>query len=116
MSTRHAGSPALEFGGPATYRIVVQGSLSDHWRERLGGLAVATTRGPGEAPRTTLFGRFQDQAELNGVLDTLYGLHLPLLRVETVNEADQPVSGTPSSPRSKARRTACRRVRTPSLS
>jgi hypothetical protein len=30
---------------------------------------------------TTLEGRLPDQAALNGVLDTLYQLHLPLLEV-----------------------------------
>jgi hypothetical protein len=83
----HGPRPAIDFEGPATYRIVVQGVLSEHWRDRLAGLAVTTTRGPNEAPRTTLVGRIQDQAELNGVLDTLYCLHLPILEVETIDQA-----------------------------
>ena len=29
----------------------------------------------------TLVGRLRDQAELSGVLDSLYGLHLPILKV-----------------------------------
>jgi hypothetical protein len=84
----HDDCPAIKFGGPATYRIVVQGILSEHWRDCLAGLAVVDiSRGPDDAPRTTLVGRIRDQAELNGVLGTLYGLHLPILRVETINEA-----------------------------
>jgi len=84
MPTRDPHS-SIDFAGPATYRIVVQGVLSDHWRDRLAGLAVETASPPGQAPRTTLVGRLRDQAELNGVLETLYGLHLPIIVVETVD-------------------------------
>lgn len=84
MSVQESHSP-IDFAGPATYRIVVQGVLSDHWRDRVAGLTITTTRPPDQAPRTTLVGRIRDQAELNGVLDTLYGLHLPIIVVETVD-------------------------------
>jgi len=76
----------IEFGGPATYRIVVQGDLSADWSDRLAGMAVTTTERPNLHPHTTLLGRIRDQAELNGVLETLYGLHLPILVVEEVAE------------------------------
>ena len=74
----------VEFGGAATYRIVVQGSVTAYWRDRLAGLSVSTTSESGEEPRTTLVGAIRDPAELNGVLDTLYGLHLTLIKVEKV--------------------------------
>ena len=83
MPTHEAGQ-VIDFGGPVTYRIVVQGAVSEHWRDRLAGLTMATRRRPGDVARTTLVGPVRDQAELSGVLDTLYGLHLPLLKVETV--------------------------------
>ncbi len=87
MSMRDA-CPSVTSGGTATYRIIVQGFLSEHWRNCLAGLAVvATSRGPDDVPRTTLVGRIRSQAELSGVLDTLYGLHLPILKVETIDEA-----------------------------
>ena len=76
----------IEFGKPASYRIVVQGVIGTEWSERLGGLAVKKTRRFSGKPRTILSGRLHDQAELNGVLTTLYGLHLPILRVEAVAE------------------------------
>lgn len=74
----------IEFGGAATYRIVVQGSLSEDWSDRLAGMAITTSDRSGEEPRTTLLGPIRDQAELNGVLDTLYGLHLSIVKVEQV--------------------------------
>ena len=72
----------IEFGGPATYRIVVQGALSETSRRRLAGMTIERTQGDGATLRTTLVGHVRDQAELRGVLDTLYGLHLPVIAVE----------------------------------
>jgi hypothetical protein len=85
MPERQPRAP-LDFAGPARYRIVVQGVLSEHWRDRLAGLAISTVHPPGAAPRTALCGPIRDQAELNGVLDTLYGLHLPILTVESLDD------------------------------
>jgi len=82
-SNHHKG---IEFAGPATYRIVVQGALSADWSDRLGGLAITTTRQAGRIPQTTLAGGIRDQAELSGVLETLYSLHLPILKVEQVED------------------------------
>ena len=81
------GPADVEFGGPAIYRIVVQGSLSEDWSGRLAGMAITTTSQGERTPRTTLVGTILDQAELSGVLDTLYGLHLPILKVEHVGES-----------------------------
>ena len=76
----------INFAEPAVYRIVVQGTLCPDWSDRLAGLAITTiSRGEG-TPRTALVGTIRDQAELSGVLDTLYGLHLPILRVEQVED------------------------------
>jgi len=49
-------------------------------------MAISTrTRGQG-ASHTTLIGPVRDQAQLNGVLEALYGLHLSILSVEKVHE------------------------------
>ena len=76
----------IEFGGPATYRIVVKGELGEQWSDRLAGMLISLSRSEAGSPRTTLFGPLRDQAQLNGVLETLYSLHLPILRVEKVDE------------------------------
>ncbi len=78
------GIADVEFGGPATYRILVQGEIGERWLNRLAGLEVSTVVREHGAARTTLAGSIRDQAELSGVLETLYGLHLPILRVEKV--------------------------------
>ena len=67
---------------PADYRITVQGVVPESWLDRLGGLRITvSTRG-----KTTLEGQLPDQAALNGVLDTLYGLHLHLLEVTCLSQ------------------------------
>jgi len=78
----------IDFGGPASYRIVVQGVLEAAWSDRLANMAITTVdRGEGK-PHTTLVGPILDQAELNGVLDTIYNLHLPILQLEKVEDGD----------------------------
>jgi hypothetical protein len=71
---------------------VVQGVLSQYWRDRLGGLVVATVGRAEGTLRTTLVAQIQDQAELRGVLETLYQLHLPILKVETSNDPEDTAS------------------------
>ena len=71
----------LTFGGPATYCILVKGTLREDWSDRLGGMSI-TNRTQGEHETVTeLVGQLLDQAALAGVLETLYELHLPILSV-----------------------------------
>jgi hypothetical protein len=74
---------------PATYRICVQGSLDAGYSDRLGGLTIIPADPADEAPVTTLMGLLIDQADLLGVLNTLYSmLRLPILLVECVSIGD----------------------------
>lgn len=76
----------LKLGEAASYRIEVQGCLNENWSERLGGMRI-TTSGRGDTSYvTTLSGRVRDQAELMGVLNSLYELHLSLLSLEIMSE------------------------------
>ena len=70
------------FEGPATYRIVVQGELSEVSRRRFAGMTIENDPAATDRPRTILRGQVQDQAELRGVLDALYGLHLAVINIE----------------------------------
>jgi len=73
----------LSLGSPAVYRIVVQGLLDQGVSDFLGGIRIITTSRRAEhLPTTTLEGRLRDQAQLMGVVNALYELHLPILRVE----------------------------------
>ena len=71
---------------PATYRIEVEGRLAESWSDHLASMQITTRERADQSTVTTLFGRLRDQAELSGVLDSLYGLHLAILKVEVVNK------------------------------
>ena len=74
------------FSQPATYRITVEGHLDDSWSDRLDCMAITTRSHGDHGVTTTLVGRVRDQAELFGVLNTLYELHIPLLAVKFLPE------------------------------
>lgn len=68
---------------PTAYRIDIQGDLTP-WKGRLGDLRMSIRDDPLHGRVTSLRGPVQDQASLFGVLNTLYELHMPLLRIEAL--------------------------------
>ena len=71
---------------PATHRIEVEGHLAESWSDCLAGMRITARKRADQTTVTTLFGRLKDQAELSGVLNSLYDLyHLSILKVEVVN-------------------------------
>jgi hypothetical protein len=62
---------------PAVYRIKVHGVVPESCIDRLGGMVIVSVT----SDETTLEGWLPDQAALSGVLESLYELHLPLLKV-----------------------------------
>jgi hypothetical protein len=64
------------------YQIHVQGVLDSQWSECLAGLDISVREQPAQPPVTVLTGPLADQAALQGVLDTLFMLNMPLLMVE----------------------------------
>jgi hypothetical protein len=69
---------------PVVYNIVVLGVLDPSWSARLEGLRIVAQTCSDGSPATLLSGRLQDQAALNGVLTTLYGLGFSLRSVTTL--------------------------------
>jgi hypothetical protein len=67
---------------PGNYRILVEGLLDERWSERLAGMQIKSRKRADQSVFTTLTGDLRDQAELLGVLNSLYELHLPILEVE----------------------------------
>jgi hypothetical protein len=80
--THSSPKEGLSLGSPGVYRIVVQGFLDHGASDFLGGVRITTDRRAEDRPTTTLEGQLRDQAELLGVLNSLYELHLPILAVE----------------------------------
>ena len=56
--------------------------MDESWSERLAGMKLRTIKRENMPPVTTLSGRLKDQAELLGVLNALYNLHMTLVAVE----------------------------------
>ena len=63
---------------PVICRIIVEGALDEGWSRRLGSMQVSTSLENVRKPVTTLSGQVRDQAELMGVLNGLYQLHLTI--------------------------------------
>jgi len=82
---RNSNDKHLRLWTPATYRVEVDGHLDESWSDRLAGMRITTRKRSDQTTVTTLIGRLRDQAELSGVLNSLYGLHLSILKVEVVN-------------------------------
>ena len=80
--TQSESRKSFTFDRPGNYRIRVQGFLDESWSEKLGGMRITTSSLKDQGPVTALVGQVRDQAELAGVLNTLYELHLTLLSVE----------------------------------
>ena len=87
------------FSSPGCYRIEVEGILPTGWFDRLGEMQVLTKPqeiNSQEAKNvvTIMQGNVSDQADLSGILNSLYELHLPLLSVQFIeNDDDIPEVG-----------------------
>jgi len=73
---------AMTMAGPATYRIIVQGSIDPSWASRLAGMSISEKLSDNDDVVTVLVGRLPDQTALQSVLYTLYELHLPVVSAD----------------------------------
>jgi hypothetical protein len=73
------------FDKQGNYRIRFEGYLDKKWSERLGSMSLTTNKTGDHKSVSVLEGPIRDQAELFGVLNTLYQRHLTLLSVEYLN-------------------------------
>ena len=83
--THNSNGKHIKLWTPTTYRVEVEGHLDESWSERLAAMRIATRKRADQSSVTTLIGRLRDQAQLSGVLNSLYDLHLSILKVEVVN-------------------------------
>ena len=89
---RHNGEH-LKLWTPVNYRIEVEGEVPESWSDRLGDMRITMRQRADQSTVTTLIGRVRDQAELAGVLNTLYELHLPILSVENLTDENSTRKG-----------------------
>jgi hypothetical protein len=64
---------------PESYRIVVNGLLSDRFATAFAGMAIEAGEG-----QTAIVGMVSDQSHLFGILERVRSLGLELVRVETL--------------------------------
>jgi hypothetical protein len=83
--TDHSSKKNIKLWTPATYRIEVEGYLDESWSDRLAAMRIVTRKRADQTIVATLTGWLRDQAELLGVLNSLYNLHLSILKVEVVS-------------------------------
>ena len=76
----------IDFDGPGTYRITIKGRIEESYSENLGGMHITVRSHRDGSDVTILTGEVKDQAELMGILNSIYGLHLPILSVENLTE------------------------------
>lgn len=75
---------SFSFSNPAIYQIKVLGKVPSSWSERLSGMDLSY-RNKKSGVETTLIGKMSDQAQLSGLLNSLYELHMSVLSVEKLN-------------------------------
>ena len=85
---------SLKFTSPAAYQILIKGFLDESWSERLNGLTIVNMNSETGVPITKLYGQVRDQAELLGVLNSIYEMHLPLISIDFgLDAAESPETG-----------------------
>lgn len=72
----------LTMKGPATYRIIVQGTIDPSWASSLSGMHISEKHSEEGGIETVLVGRLADQAALSSVLNALYEMHLPVVSAD----------------------------------
>jgi len=79
-------SDDLKFTSLAAYQIFIKGFLDESWSDRLNGMTIGHLNSDAGLPVTKLCGKVQDQAELLGVLNSIYEMHLPLISLELIDD------------------------------
>lgn len=78
----------LKIWAPASYRIEVEGEIGKGWIDQFGNMRITTRTRKDTSIVSILVGRVRDQAELSGLLNSLYDNHLPILSVELLEDED----------------------------
>lgn len=82
MDSQNELALPIKFHTPARYILQIQGILENDWSERIGGMKIIEVNS--EKGITKLEGMIRDQAELIGILDSLYDLHIPIISVKSI--------------------------------
>jgi len=75
-----------EFKGTAIYRIKIKGVIDQRYAGYFGDMIIGTDKKEEGKTTSMLTGKIKDQAELMGVLNALYNLHLPIVSIQPLDE------------------------------
>ena len=73
---------SVECTNSLIYQITVIGKLDTSWSSRLASMQISTDKQFDSKNVYVLIGKLKDQAELNGIINTLYDLHLSLIEIK----------------------------------
>lgn len=76
----------LKFQGPANYRISIEGDIPEGWLSKFGNMELKKTYSKVGKCRSTLKGVILDQAQLMGILQSIYDLHLSVIEVKWIKK------------------------------
>ena len=77
---------SINFSSPNKFLIEIKGLLDRNMVDYLGGLSITYHQSHLKIDTTSLEGEIMDQAALIGILNTLYDLRYPILKVELLNK------------------------------
>jgi len=86
----------LKISAPATYRIEVEGAVSESLLGAFENIHTTTHQRSDHSIVTILVVRVMDQAEFSGLLNTLYDWHLPIRAVKLMSKSNgthEPLDG-----------------------
>ena len=75
-----------EFKGSAIYCLKIRGVIDQRYAGHFGDMIISTEKKDEGQTTSKLTGKIKDQAEMMGVLNALYGLHLPIVSIQTLDE------------------------------
>jgi hypothetical protein len=79
---------SLKIWAPAKYQIKVDGEVGEGWVDYFGDMDITTRTRTDNSIVTILVGRVRDQAQLSGLLNSLYENHLSILSVELLEDGE----------------------------
>lgn len=84
MNSFSQENKSVSFSSEAYYKICVLGYIDASWSDRLGGMSIESVLGADKKNVTFLEGVVADQAELIGIVNSIYQMRLSLLSVSLV--------------------------------
>jgi hypothetical protein len=80
--------------GPVEYEILVDGRLDQRWSTWFGAMTLSPLPGDGPVEITRLCGPVADQAQLRGILNTIWDLNLGVLSLTVIDNRERQIAAS----------------------